>query len=112
VDNTAGTLLAGTYYYAVTVTDGLGGESLIGPTIEVVVDPGFPNARITVSGLDDIMAETGATGWRLWRAVGAGTWHMMVAGAGASVIDDGSLHGDCDITPPTTPRRTARTSSR
>jgi hypothetical protein len=104
VDNVAGTLLAGTYYYAVTVTDGLGGESLIGPTIEAVVDPGFANAEIVVSGLDTIMADSGATGWRLWRAVGAGTWHMMVAGAGASVIDDGSLHGDCDITPPTTPQ--------
>jgi hypothetical protein len=104
VDNVAGTLLAGTYYYAVTVTDGLGGESLIGPTIEAVVDPGFANAEIVVSGLDTIMADSGATGWRLWRAVGAGTWHMMVAGAGASVTDDGSLHGDCDITPPTTPQ--------
>jgi hypothetical protein len=45
VDNTAGTLLAGTYYYAVTVTDGVGGESLIGPSTEVVVDPGFANSR-------------------------------------------------------------------
>jgi hypothetical protein len=102
VDHAAGTLLADTYYYAVTVVDGSGGETVLGPAIEVVVDPGSATNQIVLSGLDTIVTDVGGTEWRMWRAVGAGNWVMLNQGAGATMTDDGSFCPDASLSPPET----------
>jgi hypothetical protein len=104
VSYSAGALLAGTYSYAVTVTDGKGGESVIGPAVTATVDPGFANSEITISGLRTIMEEVakGAAGaeWRLWRITNASPWALVANGTGESVVDNGSLIVNCNVEPP------------
>lgn len=104
VDYTAGVLLAGGFTYAVTVTDGVGGETQIGPSAAITVDPGHAKARVKVSGLKVILEEV-APGlaeakWRLWRQQEGGPWYLMGTGTEAELTDDGSLAGDCTVEPP------------
>jgi hypothetical protein len=82
VDTTAGGLLTDTYSYAATVTDGLGGETMLGPSIEVTVDPGYANAQIQLSGLATLLADAGGTEWRVYRARGGGGFVFLAQGAG------------------------------
>lgn len=99
----AGTLLAGNYDYAVTVTDGLGGESPLSAAVSVTVLPG-PKARVVVGNLAVIVASvTGleTAEWRLWRRINGGAWYLIGQGKGVSVNDNGSLAGDCTVSPPT-----------
>lgn len=98
-DYSSGTLLADTYYYAISHTDGGGGETPIGPSVVVERSPGFPNGRILLTGLDDGMAAAGASGWRLYRAVGGGDFHLLAEGSGDAYADDGSDSVDCDARP-------------
>jgi hypothetical protein len=108
VDNAAGALLAGNYTYAITVADGAGGETTIGPSDTVVVDPGFPEAEVKITGLKAILEEVvpgiGAAEWRLWRQQEGGLWYLMAMGVVDEVVDDGTLVGDCTVEPP--PRST------
>lgn len=104
-DYTAGALLAGNYTYAVTVTDGAGGETSIGPSVSVVVNPGHAKARVDVTGLKAILEEVTALAeakWRLWRQQEGGPWYLMATGNTAEIHDDGSLAGDCTVEPPRT----------
>lgn len=102
VDNVAGTLLTGNYYYAVSVTDGVGGETPLGPTAAISIDPGSATNEIQVTALDTILASVpGAVTWRLWRAIDGGQWEMLNEGATAAFTDDGSHCVDCGLTPPT-----------
>lgn len=106
LDNVAGTLLAGNYTYALTCSDGKGGESLIGPPITVAVQPGFAHSEIVVSKLGAILkvVAKGAVGaqWRLWRIQNAGPWTLMGTGTEAEEIftDDGSHAPNCNVEPP------------
>lgn len=98
VDTTAGDLLSGTYYYAVSLTDGTGGETPVGPTLEVDIDPGFANAKIVLTGLGDMVTDNPpAAGWRLYKASGTGALTFLAAGGAEqdSVTDDGHLCVDC-----------------
>jgi hypothetical protein len=99
-DHDAGTLLADSYTYGVTVADGVGGETTMSPTETITIDPGYPNSEITISGLSDIVTEAGGTEWRLWKMVGAGQWGLIETGTTDEVLDDGSLASDCTVTPP------------
>jgi hypothetical protein len=99
-DTTAGTLLAGSYSYAVTVTDGSGGESGLGPTATIVIPAGSATNQIDVSGLAQIVTDNGGTGYRLWRSVNGGEWTLINTGTTDTVTDDGSLCPDCGVTPP------------
>jgi hypothetical protein len=97
----AGTLVAGSYRYAITVTDGLGGETALGPAITIVVPPGNASSRNEISGLAALVADSGGTGYRLWRSVNGGPWGLISSGAADLVNDDGSLCADCkNVTPP------------
>jgi hypothetical protein len=106
----SGTLLAGNYAYAVTVTDGTGGETMIGPTSDVTLSPGFASGRVTISGLTAIAAEGGGPGWRLWRTVNGGIRAMIANGTSDTVIDDGTLCPDASVIPPTSTGTTLATS--
>ncbi len=99
----AGTLLAGNFSYGITVTDGLGGETALGPTVEAIVNAGFPNAEVTLSGLVAAMdsASGGAVGasWRLWRSQGGGPRYLIGTGTADTFTDNG-VAGDCTVSPP------------
>jgi hypothetical protein len=101
LDTTAGTLDVDTFTYAVTWSDGEGGETPLGPSTTISRDPGFANARIKLSGLNVGMAEAGAVEWRLYRARSGGTYVLLTTGTGATFNDDGSVAAQCDVNPPT-----------
>lgn len=100
LDHAAGGLLANTYTYGVTVSDGLGGETPLGATAQITVPPGFATSQVEISGLTDILTETGGAEWRLYRARGAGNFTYLTSGSGDTVTDDNTLCPQCDQTPP------------
>lgn len=100
VDYTAGNLLAGNWDFALTVTDGAGGETTIGPSESIVVEPGHEHAQIHITNLKALREEVGGTTHRLWRRLNGGIWYLIEEGTGAEVLDDGSLAGDCTVQPP------------
>lgn len=102
LDTTGGTLLANTYMYALTFTDGNGGETTVGPSTMVQRPTGPANARVQITGLTAILTAAGAAGWRLWRSVGGGRFGFVAAGATDTYTDDGSSSPDCTMSPPTT----------
>lgn len=102
LDNVAGTLTIGDYSYAVSFTDGSGGETPVGPLATVTRTAGPANAEVVVSGLIDIVASNpGAAGWRLYRARDGGQFYFLAEGDGTmdAVTDDGTLCADCTGTP-------------
>jgi hypothetical protein len=100
---TAGTLLTDTYTYAITFSDGEGGETPLGPSTLVTREPGFENAKIELSGLSAGMGEVGAEEWRLYRARGGGEFALIASGDESedAFVDDGSVSPDCSTHPPT-----------
>ena len=110
MDSSSGTLLAGNYYYAVTVTDGAGGETPLGPPAAITIPPGPAGNHVTIDGLQALAEDVGGTGWRLWRMIDGGDWRRIADGANDQVVDDGTLCPDCTGTPPTTTTRTNATS--
>lgn len=105
VDFSAGTLLASTPMYAVSVTDGLGGETALGPPVSVTVSPAA-SAQALLSGLSAITNTSSSNdadaGWRLWRSMDGGvTWDLMSTGPADTDTwtDDGSSVGDCSVSP-------------
>lgn len=104
-DTLAGSLLAGNYSYAITVTDGLGGETTIGPDADVLIPTGFTNGEVAISGLSAIVNTASGSapgaGWRLWRSQGGGPLYLIATGAAAddAFTDDGST-GNCTVAPP------------
>lgn len=101
VSTSAGSLLVNTYYYAVTFVDGEGGETPIGPAATAQRQPGFEHSQVELSGLNTGMVAAGATGWRLYRAVGGAAYNLLASGTGAGFIDDGTHSLDCSTHPPT-----------
>jgi hypothetical protein len=72
IDYSAGALLVDTYYYALTYVDSEGGETPPGAWSSVEREPGFANARVLLSGLDDGLPAASAAGWRLYRPLAEG----------------------------------------
>lgn len=107
LDVSAGALLADTWSYAVTVTDGAGGETIISPPAVVINPPGNPLAQAQISGLSAAVASANVAGapgagWRLWRQQGGGPWYLIATGPAATdVFTDDAVIGDCTIAPPT-----------
>lgn len=102
--NDSGQLLPGFYTYAITLTDPTG-ETTIGPTLEIEIEPGADTNSIQFVGLSDIVAATpGATGWRMYKATGSGHLTFLAAGGAAldELLEDGTLCADCTTEPPTT----------
>lgn len=103
VSPVGGHMLAGTYVYALTLTDG-NGETPAGASFFVDIDPGTDTNEVTITGLADIVTATpGATGWRLYKSTSVGQLHFLAAGGVSldDVVDDGLLCADCNTTPPT-----------
>lgn len=102
VETTAGSLGIGSYAYAVSYTDGAGGETPVGPLVEISRDPGPANAQVVISGLSTIVdASPSAAGWRLYRSRDGAQFYLLAEGSGSmdEVTDDGSLCVDCTDTP-------------
>lgn len=112
LNHAAGTLLADTYTYAVTLVDGNGGETALGPPALLTIPPGTATNEIVVSGLSALATTQGAPGWRLWRSIGAEDFHLIATGVAATdtVTDNGSLTADCGVAPPSTTGTTRSTS--
>lgn len=100
-NSAAGSLLVNTYFYAVSWTDGEGGETPVGPAVTVERPPSFASGRIILTQLNFGMAAAGAKGWRLYRATGGGTYNLLATGGPATseFIDDGNQSLDCDTHP-------------
>lgn len=94
VQYTAGSLLTGTYYYALTFTDAGGGETPPGPSIEVSREPGYASGQIALSGLNQ------GSPWRLYRAKGGQGFDLLTSGTGDTFLDDGLTPLDCGQVPP------------
>lgn len=101
LDTSTGTLDVDTFTYALTWSDGEGGETPLGPTVTIDRPPGFANARIKLSGLDVGLEEAGADEWRLYRARSGGEFVFLTSGIGGNFNDDGSVAAQCDVHPPT-----------
>lgn len=99
-DYTAGVLRADTYYYALTFSDGAGGETTVGPSIAVEREPGFASGRVLLSGMATLAAAAGAPAWRLYRATGGGRLAFLAQGATDAFTDDGTVPCDCNVSPP------------
>lgn len=110
VETTGGSLLVNQYYYAVTWTDGDGGETPAGPAVAAERAPGFASGRVKLTNLTYGMAAAGAVGWRLFRAIGGGTYDLLTTGGIGtdSFVDDGTTSVDCDTHPPTDSQNTTK----
>lgn len=100
VDYAAGELRPGAYRYAISVTDGRGGETLVGTPAEVLLAYGQPAARVTISGLAGLLDAVGGDGWRLYRSIAGAPWAYLTYGTGDVIVDDGSLCVDCTAMAP------------
>ncbi len=102
VSTAAGELLVNTYYYALTFSDGEGGETPLGPAATAQRPPGFPMGQVELSGLAAGLAGAGAVEWRLYRAVGGNAYNLLATGDGSedTFIDDGTHSLDCSTHPP------------
>lgn len=99
-DYTDGILTVDSYYYAITYVDDDGGETPLGPPTIAQRQPGYANARVLLTGLDDGLAGAGAAGWRLYRARSGGQFAYLASGATDSYTDDGTVSPVCDAQPP------------
>jgi hypothetical protein len=100
-DYSAGSLLIGTYHYAITFTDGIGGETSIGPPVLVTRDPGYASGQVHLWGFADALAEADAAGWRLYRATGGGQYDFLAEGTSDTFTDTGAIPLNCAVHPPT-----------
>lgn len=109
LDTTSGTLPVGSYAYAVSYTDGTGGETPVGPLVSIDRDPGPANASVIVSGLSTVVSgNPAAVGWRLYRSRDGEEFYFLAEGTAAmdTVTDDGGLCADCTGTPLSEDRNT------
>lgn len=97
----SGALTVDTYYYAITLVDNMGGESLIGPVSSVDREPLGTFASITVDGLLVDVLANGATAWRLYRARGGEQLGYLASGNVNRYVDSGAECVDCGQAPPT-----------
>jgi hypothetical protein len=106
VDYTAGTLMAGNPVYAITVSDGAGGETELGAVVSVTINPGHANAQVLLSGLtaltDAASGSSTSAMWRMWRSMdGGSTWDLLGTGLySTDTFTDSGAGGDCTQSPP------------
>lgn len=99
-DYTGGTLRTDTYFYGVTLLDGGGGETSIGPMAQVTREPGYASGQVQVSGLFDLIDGTEAVAWKLYRATGGSDWAYIASGVEDTFTDTGGICADCSAQPP------------
>lgn len=100
VDYLSGALVTATYHYGLTMLDGEGGETALGPVVDAERQPGFASAKVTLSGLSTDLGVNGATAWGLYRAMGGGNWVFLGSGTADTFVDNGVECVDCSRTPP------------
>jgi len=108
---TGGNLRADTYYYGITLVDGVGGETTISPAKVVTRDPGYASGQVRITLLDVAVAQApGAVGWAVYRSAAGGQWSFLASGSGPTYVDTGADCADCLREPPTynTTRKTTR----
>jgi hypothetical protein len=111
-DYSAGDLTANTYLYAITSTDGAGGESVPSDPFVITLEGGHANGRVVLSGLQSHVVAMGGTGWRLYRSTNNSDYGFLAAGATEGYVDDCTHCADPQLTPPDdTDDATAGTSS-
>lgn len=98
VEHSSGIMPAGAYYYAKTLTDGQGGETLISPSQYVYVDPGYSSGAVILGDLTDGMPAGGT--WRLWRSSEGDDYHLVTEGTAATYTDAGFDPPDDPAEPP------------
>lgn len=101
-DYTGGGLMSSTYMYAVTLIDGQGGETNLGPWVSAWRAPGFASGQVHLWGLTADFADNEAIGWRLYRAQSGQAWSFLASGSTDTFTDDGSICANCSIIPPPT----------
>lgn len=89
VDQSLGALRAGDYVYALTLKDGIGGETTAGTPFIVTIQQGGGDGRVFFTGLSAILASSGAAGWKLYRGQGGGRLEFLAEGTGDAFTDDG-----------------------
>lgn len=100
-DYTAGDLPDNSYYYVLTATDGVGGETPASDLLIVTLEDGHANGQVILDGLGTAAAAVGGTGWRLYRAVNGGPYGFLAAGATETFNDDElALRPDVQLPPP------------
>lgn len=109
-----GSLMVDTYTYALTYSDGEGGETSVGPSVTVDRPPGFASGQILLSGLTDGLEAAEAVGWRLYRARGGGLYVLLTEGGPGDdeFLDDGSISPNCDAHPPSDNLNTTKQTNR
>lgn len=106
----SGGVMADTWSYAITLADGAGGETLLGPVATVDRIPGPANASVTLDRLTADFGAYGATAWRLYKAQSGGELAFYASGATDRFVDAGQGCSDCGQLPPSV-NRTGRTNS-
>jgi hypothetical protein len=106
----SGAVMADTYYYAITLVDGMGGESVLGPVVSVDREPGPTFGEITLDGLTADFDVSGAVGWRLYKSRSGQNFGFFASGATDRFVDAGQGCVDCGQPPPSE-NRTNRTNS-
>lgn len=99
-DNAAGGLAPGSYRYAISVTDGRGGETLVGTAAELLLPYGQAKGQVHLSGLAARVAASGGAGWRLYRSIAGAPWAYLTYGVDDAITDDGTLCADCSALSP------------
>lgn len=101
MDYTAGTLRIDTYFYGISYLDESGGETSLGPMIQISRDPGFASAQVLLSDLAVGMEDVGAAAWKLYRARGGTDFAYIASGTEDTFTDTGDICADCNTAPPT-----------
>jgi hypothetical protein len=109
VTYSSGALMADTFYYGLTLTDLQGGETPLGPIVNVDREPGPTFASITLDGLTADFGIHGAVAWRLYRARSGENFGYIASGTADRFVDSGQGCVDCGQLPPTQ-NRTNRTN--
>lgn len=95
-----GTLTKGSFSYGLSITDGAGGETAIGPVATAYGSGGFRIGNLTAI-TTAASGGAGGAGWRIWRRQNGGQLYLIATGAAATnTFDDTGVAGDCTIAPP------------
>lgn len=88
-------LTTGTYYYAITATDGLGGETTLSPSVRV------SPVRLTTVTLTNLQALRGPDSFSvvIYKSTG-GAFFKVVETVADTWTDDGTPCADCTLEPP------------
>lgn len=105
-----GDMVVGTFYFAVTLVDEVGGETALGPATFIERPPGDTNGQINLTGLAAELGPDAADHWRLWRADNGGEFHIIATGTDDAFTDDGINPTDLAASPPATSATTRATN--